>query len=107
MARKAKSGILSPKMLEEIRDRDRALFPKHVITGWENVRDVDGADVTFSLAACKEFIEALPPDMFDEVREFAGDLVNFRADVVDPEEVAKNSASDSSGNSVSDATDSQ
>ena len=84
-----KAGKMDVGMLERNRDQDRALFPIHVLTGWKDVCDAAGKDVAFTPDEAKDFVDALPNDIFDEVRDFFADAVNFR-NTVDPEDaVAK------------------
>lgn len=79
--RRLNAGDLSPEMLEENRARDRKLFPKYIIVGWDGVMDVSGAAVPFSPDACAAFIEALPYDLFNELRDFCSTIDNFRPQV--------------------------
>lgn len=76
-ARVARRTGLTPGMIKANRDRDRENFAAHVIIGWEGVVDDDGKAVTFSPETCKEFLDALPDWIFDEVREFAQSPNNF------------------------------
>jgi hypothetical protein len=73
---------------------DRELYPKHVLRGWENVFDTNGSPVPFSTEAAAEFIDALPPDIFEGVRSHASDPGNYRDAPADPTELAGNSESD-------------
>lgn len=73
--RKAKVTV---ELIKDNRDRDRDLYPKHVIVGWENVVDADGKPVPFSQDDCRAFLASVPDDMFDELREFCREAVNFR-----------------------------
>ncbi|MBL4904277.1 MAG: hypothetical protein JKY62_16765 [Desulfocapsa sp.] len=80
---------VNTKAMEEMRGWDRDLFPDHVIVGWKNMTDANGKDVKFSVAACKDFIAALPNWIFDGVRAYASDPENFVASI-DSEGKAKN-----------------
>lgn len=58
----------------------RSLWPRHVITGFENVHDEDGALVPYSPAAAEAFLRAMPNWIlvgvirhFTSVEHFAGD----------------------------------
>lgn len=73
--RKAK---VSPELIKDNRDRDRALFPQYVVTGWKDVKDAQGNVVNFSKEDCAAFLEALDDDEFDAFREFCKDGSNFR-----------------------------
>jgi len=85
--RKAKVNV---ELIRDNRERDRELFPKYIITGWEDVFDAKGVPVTFSKDDCKSFLDALDDDEFDGLREFCGDAVNFR-DIADGASAAGNS----------------
>lgn len=76
--RRLRSSDMTPEMLEENRRKDRRLFPRYIIVGWTNVLDADGNPVPFSEEACAEFVQALPRDMFNEIRDFASTIANFR-----------------------------
>lgn len=54
------------------------LFAKHIVKNWHGVVDSTGADVPFSEDNAREFLAALPTDLFDAIRDFAADLSNFR-----------------------------
>lgn len=68
------------------------LFPKHIIKDWRGITDKKGKEVPFSAAECREFLEALvakAAHLFDDIRNFAGDVSNFAGEF-DVEEVVKN-----------------
>lgn len=69
--------------------RDRALFPKHVVVGWDNVVDSEGQRVPFSVEACSDFFEALPLWILDDVRLFALTASNFVASNIPTPEQAE------------------
>lgn len=83
------SRTISLAVVKEYRDEDRKQYAEHVVVGWSSVVDKDGKAVPFSKAACKELLDALPDDMFDELRRFCQDMANFR-EVVDTDETSKN-----------------
>ena len=89
--KRIKRGGVDPKVIEDNRNSDRELYPLHVITGWENVRDEDGVLVPYSLEECQIFCseEEMPAWLFDGIRDFASDLENF-IDLMDVDEKAKN-----------------
>lgn len=88
-ARQVRAGAVSASLIEENREEDKALYPKHVIKGWTGVTDANGADVTFSSDDCIDFIAQLPNWLFDDIRNFAGNPANF-TDLIDVEVNAKN-----------------
>lgn len=91
--RAIQSGHVNQGMIAETRDKDRELFPKFVVVGWENVLDANGEKVPFSREVCEEFFRALPDWLFDEIRNFAGTSSNFAEDAVNVEDIAGNSQS--------------
>lgn len=72
-----KLTALTTARISEERNQDRQLFAKHVIQGWEGVRDTEGNLVPFSYDNCLEFLRALPDNYFDEIRNYAKDLTRF------------------------------
>lgn len=76
--RRFRVSDLTPEMLEESREKDRRLFPKFIIVGWDGVLDAMGKPVPFSHDACAEFIAALPRDLFNELRDFCSTVDSFR-----------------------------
>lgn len=80
VARRLRSGDMSVDLLEETRDIDLKLYPKFVVTGWDDVETDSREKAPFSAELVGQFLEALPEDMFDELRAHCGDLSNFRDD---------------------------
>lgn len=80
VARRLRAGDLSVDLLEETRDIDLQLYPKFVVTGWDDVETDSGEEAPFNADLVGQFLEALPDDMFDELRAHCGDLSNFRDD---------------------------
>ena len=95
VARRLRAGDLSVDLLEETRDIDLALYPKYVILGWEDVMTDQDEPAPFNAETVSMFLNALPDDMFDELRAHCSDLSNFRDDGdglqdEDVESIAKN-----------------
>lgn len=88
--RALKAGAINQVMIAENREQDRELFPKFVVTGWEGVTDSKGKEAEFNRENCEAFLRALPDWIFDEVRDFAGNSVNFTEDMQDAEVKAGN-----------------
>lgn len=65
------AGSVNSGIIAENREEDRNLFPKHVITGWEDVTDSSGEPVPYTEEDCRDYLEALPDWVFDDVRAFA------------------------------------
>lgn len=70
------SGV-DAAMINDIRNMDRRLYAEHVVTGWTDVVDSQGKEVLFSVVECEAFLRALPDNIFDRARAFAGDLSNY------------------------------
>lgn len=70
-------GKLNASMLDELRAEDLELFAKHVVLGWQGIRNVSGAEVPFSQENCQAFLSQLPAWLFDELRNFCRDVDNF------------------------------
>jgi hypothetical protein len=87
-------GTVTERQIAESREKDRQLFPKFVVVGWENVTDREGNQVPFTPDNCEQFLRALPDWIFDDIRNFAADNANFFGEPIDIEETAKNFASD-------------
>jgi hypothetical protein len=86
--------------LDALRPMDKRLYPKHIIVGWRNILDTDGAAVEFSPEVCAEFCDAIPDIEFDDIRIGANLPANFPAESsedVDLEALAGNSVDVSSG----------
>ena len=73
----------------KMRAYDKELYPEHVITGWDGVKDDEGKLVKFKPSEVSDLLAQLPDYLFDEIRGFANDPENFVA-VIDSEEKAKN-----------------
>lgn len=81
-----RSQAPTAQMLAEARVADIELFVNFIVTGWSNVVDAKGKAVKFTKEVCKQFLEAIPGDMFDELRVFCLEIANFRNEM-DPEEL--------------------
>jgi len=73
MARAARRGQMTAKMLQENRAEDLELYPKHVLTGQWRVRDAGGNEVPFSPEDAEAFLRALPGWLFDRLRTWCAD----------------------------------
>ena len=90
------AGQMNANIISENREEDKDLYPKFVIIGWRDVMDDDGNDSPFNPSDCKDFIEALPGWLFDDVRDHARNPSNY-TEALDLEITVGNSPSDSSG----------
>lgn len=81
---------LSVELIRDNRNRDRELYPKFIVIGWEKVVDAKGDAVPFSMENCNAFLKAIDDDEFDGLREFCREAANFRV-TGDPEGAAGNS----------------
>lgn len=85
-ARKAKAAGLDSSSFKELRDQDRVLFSKYVVIGWKDVKDSSGKAVEFSTEDCLAFLKALPTWLFDKVRAFCNEPLNFLDDDTEVED---------------------
>jgi hypothetical protein len=90
--RRARARSVDAAALAENRAEDRRLYPKHIIKGWGCVKlgpgqitDSKGNGWAFSEENVQKFLEKLPDWLFDEVREFAAQEMNFTAEEPDQE----------------------
>ena len=81
-----KAAAPTAQMLADARAADIELFVNYIVIGWTNVVDAKGKAVKFSKDVCRQFLTAIPGDMFDELRVFCLDIANFRNEM-DPEEL--------------------
>jgi hypothetical protein len=87
-ARKTKLKVDS-KMMDELRETDRALYAEHILSGWSGILDSKGKEVSFSKEDAVSFLKALPNWIFDSIRTFCTDPENFLA-TIDSAEKAGN-----------------
>ncbi len=87
-ARKRASKVDS-KLLSEMREHDKVLYPKHIISSWTGMLDVSGKEVPFSVEAAEEFLQVLPHWIFDGIRTAAATPENF-VNVIDSQAKAGN-----------------
>lgn len=88
-ARAMKSGVITDDMIKDNRKADKSLYPKHIVKGWKNVVDAEGNPVPFTVENCEAFLEYLPFDQFEQLRQFAMARANF-SDPFEVEEAAGN-----------------
>lgn len=88
--RAIQSKKVNAHTIAENRKEDRILFSKFVATGWKGIVDSKGKEVEFTEVNCLGFFEALPNEIFDELRAFASDVANFINEGIS-EDAAKNS----------------
>ena len=85
-----RAGSINAGMIEQNREEDSALYPLHVVKGWEDMIDgKTGKGVNFSKEECANFLSELPDWLFDDLRTFCGNPANF-AELMDVEINAKN-----------------
>lgn len=82
IARRIRKGEMNAELLAETRDIDLVLYPQFVVVGWDEttVLDQDDNPAPYNVENVGKFLRALPPDMFDDLREHCNDLDNFRED---------------------------
>lgn len=85
IARRLKNKNLSVELLNKMREDDRVLYAKHVLTGW-NVEDSARQPVKFSAEEVASFLKQLPDWIFDDMRNFFRLHENFVMDALSPED---------------------
>lgn len=75
-ARRARQ--VTAQSIDQARLEDIQLFARVIVTGWSGVKDSEGNEVEFSRENLIDFLTAIPPDMFNELRAFCLDIENFR-----------------------------
>jgi hypothetical protein len=68
-----KAGTLSNEVAENLL---LDLFCGHILKGWENVRNEQGADLPFSTENAKKLMTDLP-DLYQELSDAANETANF------------------------------
>lgn len=90
VARAAKKKSISARQIDENREDDRELFPRHVVKGWRYIPEADGTYSQFTEDNVRDFLKALPDWLFDRVRTFTAQPENFLRDgAAAPEEVSE------------------
>lgn len=91
------AGSISPGMIASNRAEDRLLYAAHIVKGWRNVQDAEGKEAPFTSENVRDFLEALPNWIFDDLRTYCGNPANYLEDgISEAEETGKASGSGSS-----------
>lgn len=77
-SRAVAKGSTDDEMLDQIRESDIDIFARCIVTGWEGVVDSNGDEVEFAEDHVRQFLAAIPADMFDDLRVFCLNIDNFR-----------------------------
>ena len=85
-ARRARQ--ITAASIDSARMEDIQLFARCIVVGWSGVLDSQGEEVEFTRENLIDFLTAIPPDMFNELRAFCLDIENFReeSDMMDAAE---------------------
>ena len=75
--RQLAAGKITSSFMSDDRDEDRVAFAQTVIVGWDGVKNAKGEPVAFTQEECLAFLNALPDWLFDEIRNFCKNPVNF------------------------------
>ena len=70
-------GTVGSGQVDRARRTDLVLFSKHVVKGWGNITDKAGVPVEFNEQNCREFLEAIPSWLFNDLRQFCINPINF------------------------------
>jgi hypothetical protein len=68
---------LSAETLDLQRDEEKPLYAEHVLVGWKHIPDMNGEPVEFTPENAKEFLESLPDWIFEDIRQFFQNPMNF------------------------------
>jgi hypothetical protein len=78
MLRSLRRGKMSTQTLQENREQDYRLFPRYIVEDWPVAPvDANGEAVPFSVENCEAFLRAIPTHLFNDLRDFCGDIDNF------------------------------
>lgn len=90
-AKSVQAGAINAQLIEQNRQEDRELYSQFVVKGWDKVEDATGHKVPFTQENCLSFLEAIPSNIFDDLRSFCNQPRNFISqDFIDAEETSKN-----------------
>jgi len=87
--RRALKGQITSALLDETRGEDIERYARFVVVGWKDVYDADGDAVPFDQQNVRDFLNAIPAWVFDDLRAFCAEPTNF-VDLVDAEDTAGN-----------------
>jgi len=85
----AKGSDVTDEQMNAVRLKDIDLFVEFIVIDWENVLDSKGKKVKFTQDNCREFLLAIPVDMFNQLRLFCLNINNFRNRAVMSDEELK------------------
>lgn len=94
VAKRVARGQVDADLLAQNLNTDRALFPLHVITGWEGVKGAEKKGdkpklVKFDKTVCREFLDEFPDWLMKDLSEFCALPQNFMDDpTISVDEVA-------------------
>lgn len=88
--KQVQAGAITANLIDSNRNEDKELYAQYIIKGWSGVKDDQGNDVPFSQADCLDFLKAIDNYIFDPIREFASNPLNFVEDMIDVDATAKN-----------------
>lgn len=90
-SKSVQAGAITSGMISNNRDEDRVLYAQHIIKDWKGVIDDAGNEVPFTPEIALKFLEKLPGYIFDGIRDYASNPLNFiEQDGLDVEQAAKN-----------------
>ena len=92
LKRAANTGVIGKDENDELRKISIELYPRYVINSWEDMPNSEGNLEEFTEESCRDFLEAYPKELMDELIVFCSKNSSF-AEVLDMEsagEIAKN-----------------
>ena len=75
--RQARQGQLNADQMDQELSRDLSLYREHIVKGWGGINDGDGNPVEFTKEDCRDLFEAIPNSLFNEIRVFCQQPMNF------------------------------
>ena len=78
--RRSGQGRVNRDQLEHERERDLRLYSEHIVKDWGNITDPDGHPIAFTVENCREFLDAIPRWLFNQLRVFCQQPMNFLTD---------------------------
>ena len=78
---KKKDEDVSQAAIDRARLEDISLFVEYIVQDWEDVVNIEGEPVEFNQENLRDFLTAIPPEMFNDLRVFCLDIRNFRPEL--------------------------
>lgn len=87
-ARKAARGVIDEAEIEDQQKRQRSLYAKHVLVGWNLIDNAD-SPIPFTPAAAESVLAQLNDENFGALQDFFSNEANFTNDALSETEAAE------------------